>query len=426
MRTLIISLWNRTRESYWFLPSVMLVGGIVAAIVFLQIDAAYSESFDNWFWLYRASPDAARALLGAVISSMVTISGVSFSIIVVALTLASSQFGSRLLRNFTSDLVSQMVLGIFLATFAYSLLILQSIKEQVPPFSVTVALVLAIAAVLGFIYFIHHIAESIQSENIVAEVGQELQQTIRTEYRCGEHQFAAQEYAPGVVSIPSEFEGYLTAIDTAGLIELAQRQRAKIHLAVRPGDYCIPGARLLTMHGSDIPSPKEFTGFFVLNSRPTPEQDVAFAIQQLVQVAVRALSPGINDPFTAVTCIDRLAAGLALVARSEPRVQVLTDAEGVERLYLRSPEFSELVAMSIAPIRRCAATAVPVYERLLHLLSELLWHAAPDRHPLLRAHAQDVLSSALDHLTLSSDLECVQTAHQHFARRLAELTERAA
>jgi len=221
---------------------------------------------------------------------MITVAGVAFSITIVALTLASSQFGPRLLRNFMRDTGNQIVLGTFIATFIYCLLVLRSVysvggHDFVPGISVTFAIALAVANVGALIYFIHHVSTSIHADRVIAAVYNELSEHIQRLF-------------------PEE------------LLKIAEEHDMLIDLQFRPGEFIVVGTALAKVKSAEHLKEnlvEQIASSFILGPQRTPEQDAEFAIHQLVEVAIRALSPGINDPFTAITCIDHLGSALCIL-----------------------------------------------------------------------------------------------------------------
>ena len=265
---------------------------------------------------------------------MVTIAGVVFSMTLVALTLASAQFGPRLLRNFMSDTINQFVLGTFIATFIYSLLVMRTIRREdevafVPHFSVTLAVVLALVSMAVLIYFIHHVSVSIQADEVVARVANELDEGMdrlfpedigeskspRDDGRDREDLAVLKQVSRAV---GARQDGYLQFIDADALMSLAVKHDLVMQLVQRPGQYVTAERPLVVLApgGRVSQEVREAIGeAIIVGSQRTPSQDIEFAISQLVEIAVRALSPSVNDPFTAIRCADRLASAMCRLAR---------------------------------------------------------------------------------------------------------------
>ncbi len=333
MRTRLAHLWEILISSYWFVPSLLIVAAIGLAVGMLPIDHTWPRIGQSWSWLYSGGPAGARSLLSTVAGSIMTVAGVVFSITIMTLTQASSQFGPRLLRTFMRDTGNQIVLGTFLATFLYCLLVLHRVYDHdtsasVPHVSVTVAVLLALASIVVLIYYIHHISTMLQAPNIVAEVGRELDEVferifpedIGHEVPEGTEPELPTDFEEKARPIPSERNGYIQAINGASLMEAAIEEDLLLRLDYRPGQYVIDGNPLLRAWPADRCSPtivKSLRKAFIVGRQRTNEQDVEYALNQMVEIAVRALSPGINDPFTAMTCVDWLGASLSRIAAHE-------------------------------------------------------------------------------------------------------------
>ena len=254
MRLWLASKWEDIRTSFWFMPTLMVAAAIALSLATIHLDRAAPRH--NWLatlgWTFTRGPEGSRAVLSAVAGSMMTIASVTFSITIVALQLASSQFGPRLLRNFMRDRGNQVALGTFIATFTYCLLVLRTVngtedEQFVPHISVTVGLVLALASLGVLIYFIHHAAESIQAENVIAAVSRDLHQAIDRLYPeclgqeppspapgCGQRTSPrASSASPGAIAAPRS--DYLQAIDVERLLRLAKERDVVISRGAAPG-----------------------------------------------------------------------------------------------------------------------------------------------------------------------------------------------
>lgn len=405
MKSLLLKHWDRLRSSFWFIPSLMAACAIGLALGTVTLDEAVT---DQWLrsqgWIYTGGPAGASAVLSSIAGSMITIAGVVFSMTLVALTLASSQFGPRLLRNFMRDTANQVVLGTFVGTFLYCLLVLRTIRRSdelpfVPHLSVTLGVVFAIASIGVLIYFIHHVSVSIQAEEIVARVGAELISTI--ERRFPERR--STPVADAAPAIPAAFErdaraagsasdGYIQHIDMDGLVSAAAEADALLEVVQRPGDYVVRGGPLVRAWPGDRLTDEvaaEVTAAFLLGKRRTPAQDPAFSINQLVEIAVRALSPGVNDPFTAITCVDRLGSALCRLAARDLPSPYYRDGQQRVRVIAPAATFVALADAALTQIRQNARSSVAVSIHLLDTIAVIatVLHRAEDR-AALRHHAE--------------------------------------
>jgi uncharacterized membrane protein len=396
--------WNRLRSTYWFVPAVMTVTFIGLAFALVQIDRAVGTDAEWIVWAYGGGADGARSLLSAVATSTITVISLTFSVTIVALTVSSQHFGPRLLNNFMRDTSAQLVLGMFIGTFAFCLIVLRSVRGEgdgyepfVPHLAVTADVVLALLSVATLIYYIHHVSISMQVSQIALTVSRDLERSIDRLYPA--EAGTEPEEAPAVPAIPAgaaavtaDVAGYVQAIDLEGLLGLAAEQRCTIWLRARPGEFVCEGTPL----ASAWPEPSDRRGFesalratCATGPDRTSQQDAEFPIQQLVEVALHALSPGINEPFTAITCIDRLGQGLArLVARPMPAA-VRTDETGQGRLVAEPRRFPQFLSAAVEPIALFAGENPDIYLRLLDVLRTLAQraHRPGDTAAILEAAA---------------------------------------
>jgi uncharacterized membrane protein len=325
VKRLYISEWRRDalRTTLWLVPVVLVVAAGVAFAVTYLLDRTVFEH-GSQLPLWHGNADAARLVLTSIAAAVITVTGVVFSVVIVALTLASQQFGPRMLRNFIRDLGTQLTLGVFVATFVYSLLALGSISsggnpDFVPHLSITVALVLLLADLGVLIYFIHHVAVSIQLNEVVASIGRDLAQAMDEwltplQGEILQHDMLdviRRDLGAGAV-VQAARTGYLQAISHSRLVDLASEFDAVIVLLHRPGHFLVDGRPLARVYpASAAPGVlRSLDRSHIAGPHRTLTQDPVFAIDQLVEIAIRALSPAVNDTFTAITCIDWLTAGL--------------------------------------------------------------------------------------------------------------------
>lgn len=395
----IRSLWDALRSSLWFVPSLMTVTAIGLALVTIQADRAGLSLRSYWFLSYSGGAEGARSVLSTVAGSMITVAGIAFSGTMVALSFASSTLGPRLLGHFMRDRGNQVVLGTFVATFVYCLVVLRTVRESpeefVPHIGVTVGLLLSIASLAVLIYFIHHVASSLQADHVIAIVSRELDRSIEDLYPEGMGEDAAaarlaaidaEERAvrqqPGApVSAP--VSGYVRALDLDRLMELAVEHDLVVHVLSRPGRYVMDGIAVAEIRPAGRASEAvraAVESVFIFGRTRTSQQDVEFAINQLVEVAVRALSTGINDPFTAIACIDRLSTGILHLMRREFPSPHRVDSEGRLRVVANRADFAGITDAAFHQIRQSGAAVPAVAIRLVDALRALLEEAKTDEH----------------------------------------------
>lgn len=378
--------------SFWFVPALMSVGAAILAFAMLTLDTRLSdETLSGLGWIYGGGPEGARSLLSTVASSAITVAGTTFSITIAALSLASSQFGPRLLRTFVRDTGNQVVLGTFVATFLYCLLVVRTVRgledtRVVPHLSVTVGVLLAVANLGVLIYFVHHVAMSIRADQVIAAVSHELDGAVEQLFpaQLGEepgarHEDTSERPASPVVppdarAITLDHDGYLQVIDVETLLGLAEAHDLVVSLCVRPGDFVVAGELVaLAWPGERVDDGRAATlaEALILGRERSAQQDVRFVVNQLVEVASRALSPGINDPFTAITCLDHLGAALRRVAqRPLPDGRRYDDA-GRLRVIAAPMRFDELVDAAFDQIRSYGAEHLEVITTLLGTLTRI-------------------------------------------------------
>jgi uncharacterized membrane protein len=381
-------LWSHLSASYWFVPSVMMAGAAALALAMVWADVNLLGPPSGALWLYTGGPEGARAMLATIAGSVITVAGVGFSIAIVTLTQASSQFGPRLLRNFMRDRGNQVVLGTWVATFIYGVLVLRTVRGGddgafVPNFSVTVGVALSVISVGALVYFIHHVSFNLQAPQLVSLVAREVARSRERVYPGGlgtgdpAHPEPEQRLPPDFERtarlIAAEHSGYLQAVDQAALMRAAETGDLRMRIPVRPGDYVGRGQPLLFVTPGSVPEDLagRLRSTFFLGAQPTDEQDPEFAIKQLVEVAVRSLSPGVNDPFTAIHCVEWLGAGLAELAHDPLPSPLRYDARGRLRVVTRAFSFSGLVDAAFDQVRQHASRDLAVTLRLLETLSGL-------------------------------------------------------
>ena len=398
--------WEYLRGTYWAVPSVMSLASVLLSIGIIQLDQAVTGSLLNELsWVYTGGAEGARAVLSTIAGSMITVAGVTFSITIVALTLASQQFGPRLLRNFLRDFGNQVVLGTFVSTFLYCLLVLRTVRgsddtEFVPHVAVTVGVALAMLSLGVLIFFIHHVATSIQASRIIANVAEDLEAAIDRLFPepIGQDATSADgpqtsadrfSFVPGARTVAARSAGYVQAIDGDRLMRLAREHEVVVRVHARPGSFVRSGGVLLTVAptpGQPHPDDKPLRGVFIIGSDRTGTQDVTFFVEQLVELAVRALSPGINDPATARLCIDRLEQSLCHLAGRHIPSAVRYDEDGRMRVLACPLTFPDVVETAFAEIARYGRSSVSVTCRLLEAVRNVASCVKrdADRRALLR------------------------------------------
>lgn len=422
------SLLANLRSSLWFVPALLVTGALLLAMGLVELDSYLTRErlTEQWPRVFGAGAEGSRGLLSAIAGSMITVAGVTFSITVVALALASAQYTSRILANFMRDRANQAVLGVFVGVFAYCLVVLRTIRGGdegafVPSMAVLVALLLALMAIGFLIFFIHHIAASIQAASIIeataattldavdrlfpAEVGEAAVESAGVQ---PQEERAALAWA----TIPAYKTGYIRDIDADALFAIAREQGIVVRMERAIGEFVIENSPLASVAGKepDDESIRKLNAAYNVGRDRTVQQDAAYGIRQIVDIALKALSPGINDTTTAINCIDFLG---AIVARLAPRPFAARDrSDGSQlRLIARGPTFPGLLAEAFDQIRQNAEGNVAVLTRLLQVL-EIVATRTTDVHrrAALRQQADLIAETAKRSVPSAHDRATIQMA----------------
>ena len=402
--------WRREaiRTNLWVVPATEAVAVLVLFVGTYAVDrAAYHGTLHLPSWVLSGTPDSARQILTAVAAAIITVVGIVFSITIVALTLASTQFGPRMLRNFIRDRGTQVTLGTFVATFFYTILALVSVGsgsagEFVPHLSITVALGLTLADLAVLIYFLNHIASMIQLPQVIAGIARDLAREIDAECSgesssgfgtargpSSEELLARIDESGAVIRTPSS--GYLQVIRHDSLLKIASSADAVILLPYRPGHFLVRGQVLASVWPADAAEyvEKNLQRGHVTGPYRTLTQDISFGFDQLVEIALRALSPAVNDTFTAMTCIDWIGDCLCRISTTWRPQRVRRDDTGQIRVIAYQADFDRLVERAFEKIRQSSNGMPAVMIRQLDALEKILEQTSDGaRRPVLLDQAK--------------------------------------
>ena len=394
--------WSDLRSAFWFPPAVIVLASAALAVALVEAEQVISdEAWSNWPRLFGAGADGSRGMLAAIAGSMITVAGVAFSITIVTLALASSQYTSRVLRNFIRNRTNQIVLGVFVGIFAYCLIVLRTIRGGdegvfVPGLAVLVAVVLAFAGIGVLIFFIHHIATSIQASYIIADVANETLHAVDHLFPEELGHPAGDEIArppfdaqPGHV-VAVQRTGYIRRVDAEALLRFARTRRAVVRMERSVGEFVIEGTPLVSLFDAEsshtAADARELNDAYTIGMQRSVDQDAGFGIRQLVDVALKGLSPGVNDTTTAVMCVDYLTAILSRLTARQLGTPLRVE-DGQLRVVACRPTYADFVATALDQIRQNADGNVVMLERLLQSLETLSGVATTaDRRRLLAAH----------------------------------------
>lgn len=385
MKAWLIQSWLRLQSSYYFVPALMGLGAIILGFVTTYLDLGFQpEIRDLLGWFYASNVPSARSILTTIAGSMISVAAVTFSLTMVAVTTAAGQYGPRLIGNFMRDRANQVTLGTFLATFLYCMVVLKSVSEEItiegqntvglsPSLSVLVALLLTLISVGNLIFFVHHIPETLNAGNMTGKMTNKLIQQIEKgrfpankKVETTPHLERSDPFDPALTrTVRSPASGYIQAVSLSGLMEWAEGAQARIRLTHIPGHFVMVGSPLMDiiMDDPDMSldhnifetevTPKLFS-FVALGRERTEHQNMLFLAEELVEIAARALSPGVNDPFTAVNCIHRFGDISLAMMQAPDGENCLLDSQKAPRIWAQSVNFEDLCSALFGQLRQYA------------------------------------------------------------------------
>ena len=430
----LLELARRLREglagTYWFVPSLLTATAAGAALLLPELD----QRLGSPAWLpeplLEAGPEGVRALLAAIAGSMITVAGVTFSVMIVALSQAAQLYGHRLLRNFMRDRGNHVALGAFVATFVYCVLVLVRVRggedaQFVPRLTVGFALLLALASVGVLIFFLHHAAAQLQWNHVIAAAGEDLDAAIRRAFPDEPAPFGPDPPLPEpTVAVDGRTPGYVTALDAAALVELASERDLRVRLHARVGELVLPGMPLATVGPAARlreEDAERLRAAVAVSAQPAEaREDVLLGVQSLVEIALRALSPSLNNPLTAIDCLDRLGASIVTLVARAPQPQWLDDTNGAPRVRLKVLTLAEVFEEAFGMLRGSVAGETAVALREIELFCALA--TVCRRDDLLAAvadQASALRESAASRLALARDRDAVARAFAALDRVLA-------
>ena len=431
------ALWFGINASYWFLPAIFSLIALVTATFTIWLDRTGWSSFLNDInWLQPARPDGASNMLSVIAGTMIGVASTVFSITIAAVAYASGNYGPRLLTNFMEDRGNQFSLATFIGTFVYAITVLRSVRGEdeapsnlesigsglpgfVPQFSLLITFGLTLLSVAVLVYFLNHIPASIRINTVLEGIGSRLLKEIQKRFpdsNSGRH----VQPTPEGTAIVAKRTGYIQAIGFESLEQLAKRENGKLKLAVRTGDFVHPDVTIAYWADMDVVEDTpddEVRGAFSLGSMRTPAQDMQFLIDELVEIGLRALSPGINDPFTAVTAVHWLGAATAELAQRDLTRSFAKDGEE-QHLVLLEDDFSHFVERGFGAMRSAVATnriaTLVTFDALVDTATTL--DDETRRQDIMREGELLVLQ-AREHL-VGPELHAVEARYQSFRNRI--------
>ncbi len=414
------------RASLWLGPTVAVVLAVVIGAVLPRVEPPAGSLLDSL--AFSGSAEGAGAILRVIATSVITVNTLVFSLTVLTLQLASQQFSPRLLRTFLREGRNQAVLGIFLATFVYALVVLRAVRsgsgpsEEVPGVAVTVAFLFMLASIVAFVAFIDHIAQSLRIDTLMSRVEKDTRSVIDAQHPqpCRpDGQPGAPEPPAEAVSVPARRSGFVTAVAGQSLKRLALGHDVVLALAPKVGERVVEGCPLVLawrhQDGDVLPEAEALAegvhDAVAISFERTEQQDIAYGLRQLVDIAVKALSPGVNDPTTAVHAIGHLASILCVLVRRELSPAIESDGDGTVRVIVATRLLEDYLDLACRQIRLYGARDAVVAVELLHLLQDVGGCATRDEHRrAVRDQALMVVAATEREIVESHDMDAVRRA----------------
>lgn len=440
----LVTRWQRINASYWFYPAVLSVAAFLLSLTTVYLDrSGWADWLYNVNWIEPARPQGASNMLTVIAGSMIGVASTVFSITIAAVSYASGTYGPRVLTNFMEDRGNQFSLATFIATFVFAITTLRTVRaadEQalgvldaangaagfVPQFSLLVAYVLMGFSIAVLVYFLHHIPASIRINSVLQGIGERLLRDIRSNFP-NDAIGALTPKAPEGRAVVAERTGYIQHIDFQRLDRIAQKVGGHIKLGVRAGDFVHPDVRLIYWDADadlDDLRDKEVSNCFTLGGLRTPVQDIHFLIDELVEIGLRALSPGINDPFTAITALHWLGAATSELAKRDLRKVIGgKDELGSERLTLRNDDFAHFVGRGFGTMRSGVASSPATALVALEVIADTASTISDEtREAVLRQEGERLILQVREALA-GPDLDLVEARCAKFELATAAFTK---
>jgi uncharacterized membrane protein len=435
----------RLRGSLWFIPSLMTAAAVALAGMTVWLDQRVTAEMPDVWFLFSASAEGAREILSTIAGSIITVTGVVFSITIVALQLASTQYTPRVLRTFTDNRPTQIVLGIFIATFTYSLLVLRAVRSQVddydrflPGISVTIAVLLALGSIGALIFFVNHIAHSIRVETVMDRITTDVLTRVKVLFPEDLGEPAQGDRSPpdplrgaeGRVAypVPAQSSGYLQQVDEEALLSLTEEHDLVVRMMIPVGRFVVEGDTIAMAIAANIDTKaaQHVGRAFHIGAERTLFQDVTRGIVELTDIALRALSPSLNDPTTAMGCIDRLTQIMQTLACRRFPSPYRAGEDGRVRVIALRRSFEEMVRLPYGQLRHAGAAQPSVAHRLIESLGRVADNAPAERIPPLLAEIRELLETVRRQVQDTGDLDRLERdAAEVIARMGAEFASTA-
>jgi uncharacterized membrane protein len=437
--------WDRMKVSFWFAPVILAIAAVLLAWLMYGVDSLVADAaLEDSRFVLAGTPGELRSALLNMAGTVLATAGVVFTLLTLPLSTVASQYGSRLLRVFLGDRTTQFVLGAFVGTFVYCIaaalsIPTASVEQEAPQLTATLGVYLMVATFGTLILLVQHVSTMLQAPNIAAAAGVELLDVVRAnaeEVASGDDGSGGSgtRPAPGSRDIPApltEAEGYPVRARKAGYIQyvnsqtvltLAQKKDLVVHLQCKPGCYVQSGAVVaLVWPAERVDEQLEalFQRAFRLGNGRTPSQDVEYAVNQLTEMAVRAMSPAINDPFTAMTCLDRIGDGLATFIRQGANNSHHWDQDGRLRLIVEPVAIDDLLSAAFDMLRHASCNNASVLQHMLEVIDVLGQEVkAPEMRKQLLRHVSLIQAESQVGNLIEADLQSIRRSSEALQTRL--------
>ncbi|MDG4768280.1 DUF2254 domain-containing protein [Solwaraspora sp. WMMD406] len=369
--------------SLWFVPGSFGLGAVLLAVGLSVLEVRADLDLGG---LLPGGPAGARSVLSSIITAMISFTALVFSITVVALQLASTQYSPRILRNFLQDRVTQFTLGTFIATFLFAMVVLAALPARadadLPAVSLILAMLLVLASVAAFIYYLFHITTIMQVATIIATIGGQTRKGIDSYHPPGE--LTAEPPVPGpvVAEIPASHPGIVTDIDLDAISRLAARRHCTISVTATPGDFVVEGGPLLAVHrlSGEEPAeldPDDLVTAISISAERAPGMDVGFGFRQLSDIATRSLSPASNDVTTALRATQEMHDLLRRLAGRPDTPRTVRDSDGVLRAVAPRQTFDNFLTIAVDEVWQAGREQPRIRDYLRTMLADLETSTAP-------------------------------------------------
>ncbi len=392
----IYNYWQILRGNLWFVPALISIAYLIFTMGLYYIESWYLQDIGMSAILFGGSAEDAKSLTITLLSSMITTATLAISITMVVLSLAASQLGPRLIRTFMSDQWTKLFIGMFfgaiIACFALAMILHDAdLGAYTPRLTITLVFVISFTNMFVLLGFVHHVAQSSIADRVIRRVSEDLNNSLGrlTKDKDEEEENSIvdgsdwpKDFDHKDQAIHFDRSGYIQHINYGEILEIAEEEGLYVHIEFHAGHFLIEGengVRVYPRHKVSNEIAKKIRGGFIIGNTPTPTQDIEYSIRHLVEIALRALSPGINDNFTAISVLDRLSAAMAILFRKKTPAEWRCDSHGRVRIWGKQADDADIIFSAFDQIRHNAREKPDIIFHILKKLKTLSTLARTDR-----------------------------------------------